>query len=166
MQKTIIKKAETLLIGLSARTNNKAEMDTSTAQIGATMHRFFSHENRSAIFDDVNNIGEAGIFYSVYTNYESDASGDYTYFIGHKVSNFDNVPEGLETLTIPAQTYVKFTSDAGKMPDVCINLWQKIWAMDDSTLGGKRAFIADYELYDARAANPESAILDIFIGIQ
>jgi predicted transcriptional regulator YdeE len=52
------------------------------------------------------------------------------------------------------------------MPKICIDLWQKIWRMSDQYLVGARAFITDFELYDARAVDSLHTALDIFIGIK
>ena len=41
--------------------------------------------------------------------------------MGEKVSTISNVLEGFETITIPGQTYVKFTTNPGDMPDVIRN---------------------------------------------
>ena len=51
------------------------------------------------------------------------------------------------------------------MSEVVINAWQKIWNMSVSDFGGKRAYLADFELYDHRAGDPANAIVDIHIGI-
>jgi nucleotidyltransferase substrate binding protein (TIGR01987 family) len=45
-------------------------------------------------------------------------------------------------------------------------MWQNIWKMNTADLGGKRAYIADFEVYDERSQNPEQAVLDIYIGIK
>jgi len=45
-------------------------------------------------------------------------------------------------------------------------MWQNIWKMNVADLGGIRAYIADFEVYDERSQNPEQAVLDIYIGIQ
>ena len=60
------------------------------------------------------------------------------FFVGAEVTSFDEVSPDFETLIIPAQHYAKFTSDPGKMPEVCINVWQQIWAMMPSDLGGRK----------------------------
>jgi predicted transcriptional regulator YdeE len=52
------------------------------------------------------------------------------------------------------------------MPDVVIAAWQAIWAMNDSELGGKRRYVADFEIYDDRASDPNNTIVDIYIGIK
>jgi predicted transcriptional regulator YdeE len=66
---------------------------------------------------------------------------------------------------LPAQKYAKFTNMPGAMPDVCIDMWKNIWQMDAEELGGKRGYLADFEIYDERAADHKNAVLDIYIGI-
>ncbi|HJD62056.1 MAG TPA: effector binding domain-containing protein [Rickettsia endosymbiont of Degeeriella rufa] len=78
--------------------------------------------------------------FAVYTNYDSDENGEYTSFLGEEVTTFENVSQGFEELTIPLQNYAKCTSDSRQIPAVVIDMWQKIWQMDDTALGGKRAY--------------------------
>lgn len=59
-----------------------------------------------------------------------------------------------------------FTSNPGPMPAVCIDLWQKIWTLNPAQLGGERQYLADFELYDKRASDPQNTVLDIYIGIK
>jgi predicted transcriptional regulator YdeE len=51
------------------------------------------------------------------------------------------------------------------MPNLCIDLWQKIWEMPTSELGGTRSYRTDFELYDERAHDQNSTVLDIYIGL-
>ena len=107
-----------------------------------------------------------GVTYSVYTEFESDEHGDYTYFIGEIVDSTDEQDlSQFKLLSIPESSYQKFTTEPGKMPDVVISAWQKIWAMKESDFGGKRKYISDFEIYDQRASNPNHAVIDIYIGI-
>lgn len=69
-------------------------------------------------------------------------------------------------ITIPAQSYAKFTSKPGIMPGVCIDMWQNIWKMESEELGGKRAYLADFEVYDKRAFDPSKTVLDIYLGVK
>jgi predicted transcriptional regulator YdeE len=154
--------AEIKLVGITAITSNAREMNPETSKIGPTMQKFFGSGMQAQIFGRKN----PGTVFAVYTNYASDEHGEYTYFLGEEVNDFENIGQGFETLTIPAQTYVKFTSTPGKMPTVCIDMWQNIWKMKAADLGGKRAYIADFEIYDERSQNPEHAVLDIYIGIR
>ena len=38
--------------------------------------------------------------------------------------------------------------------------------MKPSDLGGKRRYIADFEVYDERAADHDNVVLDVCIGVQ
>ena len=161
MQKTTTTLPEIKLVGITARTNNASEMNFATAKIAVTIQKYL----QGAMYDKIQNRKTPGVTYCVYTEYESDFTGDYTYFIGAEVESFGDLPEGYVEHTIPAQDYAKFTNKPGPMPLVCINMWQKIWKMTPEDFGGNRAYISDFELYDERALNPQSAILDIYIGI-
>jgi len=162
MQKQIMKLPEIRLIGITARTNNANEMKPETGKIPSMIHRYFYGGLSERIMMRKN----PGTTFCVYTNYESDVTGDYTYFIGEEVAFLEGVPEGFETLTIPAQNYAKFTNQPGPMPSVCISMWQNIWAMNPPDLGGERSYIADFEIYDKRSADPKNAVLDIYIGLR
>jgi predicted transcriptional regulator YdeE len=162
MNKTIITLEEIKLVGITARTSNALEMNQATAKIGVTMQKFFGSSMQAQILARKN----PGTVFAVYTNYESDEHGEYTYFLGEEVNDSANIKQGFETLTIPQQSYAKFTSEPGQMPAVCIDMWQNIWKMKVADLGGKRAYIADFEVYDERSKNLEHAVLDIYIGLQ
>lgn len=162
MQKELANKTEIKLIGLTARTNNKNEMNPQTSKIGELAGRFWSQN----IASQISNRKNPDVTLSIYTEYDSNEHGDYTYFIGEEVSSFDNVPSGLQKLIIPAAKYQKFTTPSGKMPDVVITAWQQIWEMSANDFGGERAYIADFEVYDQRASDPANTSLDIYIGIK
>lgn len=164
MQKTIVQLPEKKLIGITTRTNNKQifESDPSINKIAATVQKYF----HSGLAEKIDNRKTPGTTFCVYTNYESDANGDYTYFIGEEVTSFDKIEGDFESLIIPAQQYAKFTNQPGSMPAVCIDMWKNIWKMNVTELGGKRAYISDFEIYDERSANHTNVTLDIFIGIK
>ena len=162
MHKTIKSLSTIKLIGITARTSNAAEMNPNTAKIGATLENFF----KTGIAAHIKERKNPGTLFAVYTDYENKKNGQYTYFLGEEVNNFDNVPQQCEILTIPAQTYVKITSEKGPMPTVCIAMWKNIWEMTPSDLGGERSYKADFEIYDERSNDPLNTILDIYIGIK
>ena len=162
MQKELVNKPEIKLVGLSARTNNKSEMNPNTAKIAALAGEFWSQSIGNQILNRVN----PGITLAVYTAYASDEHGDYTYFIGEEVSSFEQVPSTLHQLTIPATQYCKFTTPTGQMPGVVIQAWQQIWSLSQDSFGGNRAYQADFEVYDERAIDPQKPSLDIYIGIK
>ena len=163
MQKTITELPEIKLLGISCRTNNTSEMNISTAKIAPTIQKYF----QQAVGEEIPNRKNPGTTYCVYTDYESDFTGDYTYFIGEEV-NFvhHSLIKQFSAITIPAQTYTKFTSKPGIMPGVCIDMWQNIWKMESEELGGKRAYLADFEVYDKRAFDPSKTVLDIYLGVK
>jgi predicted transcriptional regulator YdeE len=161
MEKTIELLPPIQLVGITARTNNAAEMNPATGKIGPTLQRYFQNNLAAKI----NSRKKPGTTYCVYTEYENDCNGDYTYFVGEAVSNLNEVDSSLETKLIPAQRTIKFTTAPGPMPAVCIELWQKIWSMTDADLGGTRAYVADFEVYDERSHDPQNTVLDIYIGI-
>lgn len=162
MKKQLENKSEIKLIGLSVRTNNKNEMNPQMAKISKLSSEFFGKNIANQILNRKN----PGTTFSVYREYDSDEYGDYTYFVGEEVNSFENIPNGLEKLIIPASQYQKFTTSSGKMPDVVINAWQKIWEMSSNDFGGERAYQADFEVYGDRACDPANTSLDIYIGIK
>ena len=161
MQKTIELLPSIQLVGITARTNNAAEMDPATGKIAPTLQRYFQNN----LAEKIKARKKPGTTYCVYTDYESDCNGDYTYCVGEAVNNLNEVDPHLETKLIPAQRTLKFTTDPGPMPAVCIELWQRIWTMTDADLGCTRAYIADFEVYDERSHDPQNTVLDIYIGV-
>ncbi len=150
------------LIGLSTRTNNKNEMNPATSKIASLAGTYWSQQVANEFKGRLN----PGITYSVYTDYESDEHGEYTYFIGEIVESLENQDlSKFETLVIPPSDYQRFTTKPGKFPEIVISAWQAIWKMTPTELAGKRKYIADFEVYDQRASDPNSAVIDIYIGI-
>ncbi len=162
MKKTVINKPGLKLVGLTVRTNNKTEMNPSSSKIASLAGQFWGQGMGGQIAARKN----PGVTFSVYTDYESNEHGDYTYFIGEEVDSFENVPSSFQTLVIPAAKYQCFTTPEGKMPEVVINAWREIWQMTAKHFEGERTYQADFEVYDERASNPSQAVLDIYIGIK
>lgn len=163
MQKQKVTLGKLALVGLSVRTNNKNEMNPGTSKIAGLAGMYWSEQVASAFKHRRN----PGITYSVYTAFESDEHGDYTYFIGEAVDSINGQDlERFETIDIVAGEYQKFTTPEGKMPTVVLEAWQKIWQMQSCDFEGQRAYKTDFEIYDKKAENPESAIVDIYIGIK
>jgi predicted transcriptional regulator YdeE len=164
MRKTTEKLPEIKLVGITVRTNNTHlfEADPSTNKIALTVQKYF----HGGMPNQITHRKKPGTTYCAYTDYESDFNGDFTYFIGEEVSSFDEVPEGFTTLTIPSQTYEKFTNGPAPMPKACIDIWQRVWQLSPEELGGERAYTTDFELYDERAADHQNVVLDLFIGVK
>jgi len=163
MQKTTIKKSEIKLVGISVRTSYKQELDKMKGNIFPCVKRYY-HEIH---IEKIPNRKKPGTTFCVYTQYDSDYKGAYTYFLGEEVTAFNSsLPEGFQKLTIPKQQYVKFTTGPAPMPDVIVNAWKEIWKMTPEDLGGKRCYDTDFEIYDERASDHQNIILDIYVGIK
>ena len=149
MQKEIVELKEIKLVGITARTNNASlfESNPTTNIVAATVQKYFYNK----MAEQIKNRKSPGNTFCVYTDYESDFNGDYTYFIGEEVNSLAEIADVFETLIIPQQTYTKFTNQAGPMPKVCIDMWKTIWSMKPSNLGGARNYISDFEIYDERS---------------
>lgn len=97
--------------------------------------------------------------YAVYSDYESDWRGEYSYLIGAGVTRAITIPEGLEKRVIPAQTYAVFTAK-GRMPDEVLAVWSMVWLSDLP-----RTYTFDFEVYDKRFTSPKQKEVDICIAI-
>lgn len=99
--------------------------------------------------------------YSVYTEYEGDHTQPYTTLIGYQVENLDHVPEGMQGIAIEGGDYEQFTAKGALAKGVVFEAWLNIW---NSAI--PRAYTADFEVYGAKAQDPENAAVDIFIAVK
>jgi predicted transcriptional regulator YdeE len=156
----IVEQAGFTVIGISARTTNAKEM-SGQGVIGQQWARFMKEDLLSKIPDKVDSNTLA-----VYTDYESDANGAYTFMLGTKVSSAEDVPAGMVAKKIPAARYAVFTSEKGPVAKVVPETWSHIWALPKSAPGGSRAYQADFEVYDQRAADSQNAQVEVYVGIK
>jgi predicted transcriptional regulator YdeE len=146
--------------GLLTRTSNAAEA-SGESKIGPLWQRFM-HENLAA---QIPNRADTA-FTVVYSNYASDETGAYDYLLGARVTSTDHLPAGMSWRKVEPGTYAIILTDKGQMPSVLQAAWDHIWHMSPGDLGGKRAFISDYEIYDQRTTNPQNAQVEIHIGLK
>lgn len=104
------------LTGLKVRTCNANEMNSGTAKIAELWQAF--GEKYTAKLTKNSHI------YGVYTNYESDVTGDFDVIaccddLSIKVTN------SVQCNTVTGR-YLVFTGE-GEMPDAIIDLWGEIW---------------------------------------
>lgn len=147
------------VIGISARTNNRKE-STTDGIIPSQWQKFFSEGIPGKIR---NATGSA--FYAVYADYAGDHNGDYTYVIGQAVKDGTSVPSSLVVEQIPAGKYAVFTTEIGPFAKVIPDAWQNIFKLEEEGKI-KRAYKADFEVYDQRAQNPQNGQVDIYIGLK
>lgn len=147
------------VIGLAVRTNNKQEAG-GQGEIPKLWQRFM----QQGISGKIPNRVDDGLLV-VYTDYESDQTGEYTYLIGARVTTAADVPAGLTLKEIPAGRYAVIATDKGPVESVIPKAWQHIWSMSAKDFGGERAFQADYEVYP-QGFEPQNARVDIYIGLK
>lgn len=162
MQKTLVRRSEIRLVGISVNTSYQQEADKMKGHIFPCVKKYFDE----TLYERISNRKKPGTTFCTYTNYESDYRGMFTYFIGEEVLSFDFLPEGFEKLVIPEQKYVRFTTLSAPMPDVLENSWDRIRKMSTDELGGKLNYHTDFEIYDERASDHQNIILDIYVGLQ
>ena len=102
----------------------------------------------------------------VYSQYASDEKGEFNYLLGARVSSVDHLPSGVTYRKLVPGTYAVFVTNQGPLIEVLQKEWQKIWAMPPEQMGGQRAFLTDYEIYDQRSANQQQAQVEIHIGLK
>lgn len=156
----IVQQSAFTVVGISARTTNSKEI-SGQGVIGKQWDRVMKENLLSKIPNRV----DSSII-AVYTNYESDANGAYTFILGAKVSSAEKIPAGMVAVRIPAGKYALFVSDRGPANEVVPQTWGRIWSLPKSALGGVRAYKADFELYGPRAADPQNAQVEIYVGIK
>ena len=168
MKKDVISRPKFTCVGLKIRTSNRAEFNPVTAQIGATVQRYITND----IASKIPNRAQPQTTYCMYTEYDSDHMGPFSYVVGQRVEDdvvldLDQLEkQGLSVIHVPAQHYAKFTAGPGIMPHVCIKAWQDIWLMGDAGLPAPRRYCADFEIYDERALDLTQTVLDICIGVE
>ena len=147
--------------GIEVRTSNAKEA-TGHGVIGKQWQKFFQED----VLEKIPNKLDSNI-YAVYSDYASDHNGEYSLTIGAKVADGSSVPAGLALKTVPAGNYAVLTSDKGPVVKVVTAAWQRVWGLEQKkALGGTRAYKADFELYDQRAANPQDSQVDIYLGLK
>ncbi|HNP21089.1 MAG TPA: GyrI-like domain-containing protein [Panacibacter sp.] len=143
------------IIGISTRTtnrNNRAQQD-----LGELWGQFYADN----IFDKIPNKVSDNIV-AIYTDYESDFTGEYTTLIGVPVSTLDNIPKGLTGRTFTAENFRKFAAK-GAMPHAVINTWSDIW-QNDKVLNRKYSY--DFEVYGQQSQMGADAEVYIFISVK
>lgn len=132
--------SEKNIYGLSARTNNENEMNPATGKIGRLVETF--DQNVSV------NYRAGDRVYSVYYDYESDASADYSVLVG--ADKIDSSMVELETVKILAGNYLVF-SGSGTVPQVVFETWSRVWGyFANEDCPHTRAYSTDFEFYKSQ----------------
>jgi predicted transcriptional regulator YdeE len=141
------------IVGISVRTTN--QNNQAATDIGDLWQKFMGENiavNISNKIDDT--------VYSVYCRYESDYTAPYTTLLGCKVSSIENIPDGFDYIEIANGNYKQFEAKGNLMEGVVYKKWVDIW---NTNL--PRAYTTDFEVYDEKSADPNNAMVDIFIAL-
>ena len=148
------------VIGLEARTSNSEE-GAGDGPISKLWRRLQS-DNFPA---QIPNRLDSRII-AVYSDYESDKDGPYTYLLGAKVSSAKEVPAGMVSRTVVPGMYAMFTAEGGPPPEMVVNLWKRIWSLEKPDQL-HRAYKTDYEVHYTGSPNaPATPRVDVYIGVQ
>jgi predicted transcriptional regulator YdeE len=147
------------VIGIEARTTNAKEA-TGDGIIPKQWQKFF----QEGVLGKIPNKASQNI-YALYTKYASDRNGEYNFVIGAMVKDGTVAPVGMVTRHVPAAHYLVLTSEKGVLRKVVPDAWLALWKLEDEGKL-KRAYQTDFEIYDQRSEDPQSAQVDIYIGLK
>ncbi|MFC5626770.1 GyrI-like domain-containing protein [Algoriphagus winogradskyi] len=143
------------IIGITTRTSNSS--GKAAEDLGALWGRFFEEQVGAKISGKLNDD-----IYAIYTDYESDYTGEYTCLIGYQVSSLENVAKGLVAREFDGGSHIKFVA-AGKMPEAVVQTWQEIWSKDSEI---DRKYTSDFEVYSSKSQQGDNSEVDIFIAVK
>lgn len=171
------------LAGISVRTTN-AEEAGPNGRLPELWGTYFQNPLSSEP-----GLQNSHLLYALYTDYESDASGEYTVVIGHecaagKAESMEEVHaagvtesaerqqaagrvesvENLQVATVPEARYMVFETPKGPFHQTVPQAWRDIWAYFGQS-SVKRAYTGDFELYDFTQGDPEDIVVRIYIAI-
>ena len=144
------------IIGISTRTINTNGQ--SAIDIETLWQKFWGEEIQNHIPNKINND-----IYTVYTEYESDFTGEYTTIIGLPVSSLEDIPIDMVGINIETNNYQKIVSK-GKMPEAIGNTWLEIWA--DKELDSKRAYKADFSIHGEKYYEGDNAEVITYLSVK
>lgn len=134
MKVTKIKKL--MISGISTVTNNELEMSEENGRIAQLWEEYFEKDIYKKTFDK----SKSDFMYGVYSNYDSDANGNYKVTVGVEVTKPKNA------IVIEDKKYLVFTKQ-GELPMVVVELWEELWDYFENNSDYTRAFEIDFEKY-------------------
>lgn len=151
MNYEVVNLKEKKLVGVNIRTNNSDP--NMSNDIGELWNEFFTKGIFSEIENKVN-----GRTIGLYSNYESDFTGDYDMTVACEVNDDKEIPKGTIVKKIPAGKYAKFMVK-GHMQKAVYEFWQELWTMNLD-----RAYTCDFEEYIN--SDIDNAEINIYIALK
>ena len=143
------------IIGISIRTTNKNNQ--SQQDLGKLWGQFHADN----VFNKIPNKVSGNIL-SIYTDYKSDFTDEYTTIIGVPVATLDEIPNGLIGREFGAEHFKEFVAK-GEMPNAVVNTWLDIWQKDKEL---NRKYTYDFEVYGEKCQNGENSEVEIYIAVK
>lgn len=147
-------------MGISTRTRNEVE-----ARQGGRIPSLWEQYYGQKVADKIGYSGSEEPTVALYSDYESDVSGEYQFSIGKSVKNVGDKVNDFYVKVIPASTYAVFTTEKGNLTDVVGKAWLDIWAWFQSS-GLERTYTGDFEIYDERCMDLSNVQVDIYVAIK
>jgi predicted transcriptional regulator YdeE len=152
MQPRLIELQPLTLSGISIRTSNIEQAQPDKENIGGLWQRFMGQELADKIPDKLPD----SPLYGVYSDYDSDANGQFTVTVAVAVSA---ATHAFDTIEVSGGRYLVFEA-RGLIPQSVIETWGKIWSFFEASKEWKRRFAEDFEVYR------DQNIVEIHIGVE
>ena len=145
------------VVGLEGRTTNANEMSS-----GGIIPKLWERLMKEGLLATIPDRAGDEII-ALYTDYQSDKDGAYTYTLGARVSRAGTLPEGMKVRTVPAGDYASFSVHGKLANDAVVGLWRQVWQLEsDHRIA--RAYQSDYEVHHL-AEDGERAV-ELYIGVK
>src|SRR5689334_14806729 len=142
------------IVGLEARTTNQEEMNPGTGKIPGVWGCFYQER----LMETIQGRKPDCLPLGVYSQYETDHTGPYTFLAGVEVAGSD-IADGMAAVNILGGQYLVFPVD-GPMPQSLVQAWVAIWDYFPKNPKYKRAYTTDFELYRS------TDMVDIYISVK
>ncbi len=144
-----------IAVGIHVRTSNALESRPDTARIPQLWQRYFQETVGTMIPHKKPTSPPMGL----YTNFESDHSGEYTLVIGHEVERAEGtLPDGMQMVEVRPTKYLVFLVKGNPPASVKLT-WEEIGKFFDGNKEFQRTCATDFEIYQADGA-------EILIGVR
>jgi len=142
------------IIGISVRTSNRNN------QSAQDLAKLWGEFYEKGLFDKIPNKVSNDI-YSIYTDYKSDFTDEYTTVIGMQVTSLEDIPAGLIGQQFSSDNFIRFVAK-GSMPKAIVDVWTDVWNRDKEL---NRKYSYDFEVYGDKSQNGEDSEVDVYIAV-
>jgi predicted transcriptional regulator YdeE len=95
---------------------------------------------------------------AVYSQYEADKDGEYSYMLGTEVGLDETLPLQLSKRTTEEGQYFCLKSEGPVTPTLVVDLWRQIWKLEE-TGQLARAYRTDFEIYKRNG-------MELYVGVK